>query len=44
LIIDEDNQFERDLIQEELIELFGVDFVRELDVEEFRENRLEKIT
>jgi len=35
-IIDEDNQFESDLSQEELIELFGVDFVRELDVETFR--------
>lgn len=44
LIIDEDNQFERDLTQEELIELFGVDFVRELDVEEFRENRLKNLT
>ena len=44
LIIDQDNQFERDLTQEELIELFGVDFVRELDVETFRENRLKKLT
>jgi hypothetical protein len=44
LIIDEDNKFERDLTQEELIELFGVDFVRELDVEEFRENRLKNLT
>ena len=44
LIIDEENQFERDLTQEELIELFGVDFVRELDVETFRENRLKKLT
>jgi hypothetical protein len=42
-IIDEDNQFERDLSQEELIELFGVDFVRELDVETFRENRLKDL-
>ena len=44
VIIDEDNQFERDLSQEELIELFGVDFVRELDVETFRENRLKDLT
>ena len=44
LIIDQDNQFERDLTHEELIELFGVDFVRELDVETFRENRLKKLT
>jgi len=27
-----------------LIELFGVDFVRELDVETFRENRLKDLT
>lgn len=43
LIVNEENRFKNELGQEKLIDLFGIDFTRELDVEEFRENRLNGI-
>lgn len=43
LIVNEENRFKNELGQESLIDLFGIDFTRELDVEEFRENRLNGI-
>jgi hypothetical protein len=43
LVVDEFNKFESDLTQENMIELFGVDFLRELDVQKFREERLNNI-
>lgn len=43
LIVDEDNKFEKELSQEELVGVFGVDFIREINKPEFRENRLNSI-
>jgi len=43
LIVDEFNNYEGDLSLDDMIFLFGVDFTRELDVEKFRENRLNNI-
>ena len=43
LIVDEFNKYESDLFLDDMIFLFGVDFVRELDVEKFREERLNNI-
>jgi hypothetical protein len=43
LVVNEENRFKNELTQENLIDLFGIDFTRELDVEEFRENRLNGI-
>jgi hypothetical protein len=43
LIVDEFNKYESDLFLDDMISLFGVDFVRELDVEKFREERLNNI-
>lgn len=43
LIVDEDNKFEKELSQEELVSVFGVDFIREINKPEFRENRLNSI-
>lgn len=43
LVVNEENRFKNELGQENLIDLFGIDFTRELDVEEFRENRLNGI-
>jgi hypothetical protein len=43
LIVNEENRFKNELGQKNLIDLFGIDFTRELDVEEFRENRLNSI-
>lgn len=43
LIVDEDNKFNKDLSQEELISVFGIEFIREINKEEFREKRLNSI-
>jgi hypothetical protein len=43
LVVDEDNKFEKELSQEELVSVFGVDFIREINKTEFRENRLKSI-
>lgn len=43
LIVDEDNKFNKDLSQEELISVFGIEFIREINKEEFREKRLNNI-
>lgn len=43
LVVNEENRFKNELGQENLIDLFVIDFTRELDVEEFRENRLNGI-
>lgn len=42
-IITEKNKFKREPTIDELVDLFGIDFIRELDKQEFRENRLNKI-
>lgn len=41
--ITEWNRFKKEPTTDELIYLFGIDFVRELDKQKFRENRLNKI-
>ena len=43
IIVDEDNKFSKELYQEELISIFGVDFIREINKEKFREERLNNI-
>ena len=43
LVVDEDNKFNKELDQEELVSVFGVDFIREINKEEFREKRLNSI-
>ena len=43
IIVDEDNKFNKELSQEELVSIFGVDFIREVNKEEFREKRLNNI-
>lgn len=43
IIVDEDNKFNKELDQEELVSFFGVDFIREINKEEFREKRLNNI-
>jgi len=43
LVVNEENRFKNELGQEKLIDIFGIDFTRELDVEKFRENRLNGI-
>lgn len=43
LVVDEDNKFNKELDQEELVSVFGVDFIREINKEEFREKRLNDI-
>ena len=42
-IVTERNKYKKEPNTDELIYLFGIDFVRELDKQEFRENRLNKI-
>lgn len=43
LIVDEFNKFNKELTTQNLIELFGINFVRELDIKGFRDNRLNDI-
>ena len=48
IIVDEDNKFSKELDQEELdqeelVSIFGVDFIREINKEKFREERLNNI-
>ena len=43
IIIDEDNKFKHEPSIKQLIELFGVEFVRELDKEGFREERINSL-
>jgi hypothetical protein len=43
LIVDEFHNYESNLSLDDMIFLFGVDFTRELDVEKFREERLNNI-
>jgi len=42
-IITEKNKFKREPTTEELVDLFGVDFIRELDKQKWREHSLNKI-
>jgi len=42
-IITEKNKFKREPTAEELVDLFGVDFIRELDTQKWREYSLNKI-
>lgn len=43
LIIDENNKFKKELSQEDLISVFGIDFIREINKTDFREKRLKDI-
>lgn len=42
-IITEKNKFKREPTTEELVDLFGIDFIRELDTQKWREHSLNKI-
>ena len=42
-VITEKNKFKREPTTEELVDLFGVDFIRELDKQKWREHSLNKI-
>lgn len=43
LIVDEKNKFKKELTTSELISLFGTDFVREIDKQGFREERINEL-
>lgn len=43
LIVDENNKYQSDLSLGDFVELFGIDVIKELDLEEFREYQLNKI-
>lgn len=43
LIVDENNKFKSELTTSELISLFGTDFVREIDKQGFREERINEL-
>ena len=42
-IITEKNKFKREPTIEEMVDLFGIDFIRELDTQKWREHTLNKI-
>lgn len=43
LIVDENNEYQSDLTLDNFVELFGIDVIKDLDLEEFREYQLNKI-
>lgn len=43
LIVDENNKYQSDLTLDDFVELFGIDVIKDLNLEEFREYQLNKI-